>query len=146
MVDASQPQQSPLDKGAYDVWLVFESTITLYICQILLKIRPFEKLGSVFGKHMEQSNDLTDGQLLRARRIARAVAYTQAKLPFTGVCLTRSMAIKWLLNRRRIPSTVYLGVGREAGKEENSYHAWVRFGTCEIGAHPETYTVVASFS
>jgi hypothetical protein len=43
------------------------------------------------------------------------------------VCLPQAMAAKWMLRRRRTPSTLYLGLRREE-KTSLTAHAWLRAG------------------
>jgi hypothetical protein len=59
---------------------------------------------------------------LAARRIGYAVGATLRRLPTDGRCLMRSLVLTRMLTRRRLPSSVVIGV---TAAPEFSAHAWV---------------------
>jgi predicted ATPase len=81
------------------------------------------------------------------RGIRWAIAAASHNLPWTSRCLVRALAAKWMLRRRQIPSTFYLGV---ATSERQSFeaHAWVRCGTFILTGGPGhlRHRVIARFS
>jgi len=79
------------------------------------------------------------------QRIKWAVAAAARILPWNPVCLPQAVAAQWMLRRRGIPSTFYLGTD-----PANQYaaHAWVRAGRIVVtgGDDPRRYTVVSTFA
>jgi len=60
-----------------------------------------------------------------------------------ATCLMMVLVARWMLNRRRIPSTIYLGVRRDPEKTGLYAHAWMR-SVIDIVGHENAdgYTVV----
>ena len=63
--------------------------------------------------------------------------------PWKNRCLVSSLAGRWMLNRRRIASTLSLGVTKNPD-EKTIAHAWLIASGCEIvekrGEYTELYT------
>jgi hypothetical protein len=75
----------------------------------------------------------------------------QALTPYRlqSVCLPQAVATQWMLKRRRIAGTLYLGVAKdETQPEKLAAHAWLRCGTFILtgAAGHRQFTVVATFS
>ena len=62
-------------------------------------------------------------------------------------CLVESIAAKRMLNRRHIPSTLYMGVAKDE-KGKMIAHAWLRSGDIWVsgGRNRHRYTIVGIFS
>lgn len=61
-----------------------------------------------------------------------------------SMCLEKALAGKWMLRRRRIPSTMYVGMARRG--EEFVAHAWlVGEGQTLTGASQKAYATLAAF-
>lgn len=75
-----------------------------------------------------------------------AIGTAASQLPWHCRCLVRATAAKWMLRRRRIPSTLYLGVAPSTTKTWDA-HAWVRCGTLILTGGPQhlNYRVLAKF-
>jgi len=86
------------------------------------------------------------GQSNQARRVAWAVQTLAHHLPWDSRCLAQAVAGKWMLQRRALPSTLYLGVdhGQEQWLEA---HAWLRCGGEFVTGEPdyERFKVIAAF-
>jgi len=85
----------------------------------------------------------------RALEIGWAIEVMARRVPWDSACLTRSLAAMAMLERRRIPGTLFLGIAKtEPHMGSFSAHAWVLCGpdilTGEAGH--EAYRVVSSFS
>jgi hypothetical protein len=69
------------------------------------------------------------------------------RLPWMSQCLVQAVAATWMLQRRRIPSTLYFGLAKDSDGKLIA-HAWVRSGerilTGAKGHHD--YRVVATFA
>lgn len=84
-----------------------------------------------------------------ARMIGGAIRSAVNYTPWESVCLPQAVAAKWMLKRRRIPCTVYLGVMKDDNKPDKlAAHAWIRCGQAILtGAKGHRqYTVVSTFS
>jgi len=79
--------------------------------------------------------------------VSNRVARVAHRVPWESKCLVQGMTAQRLLRRKKIKSTLYLGVGRD--KDDNNKmmaHAWVRCGPYSVcGGTGEDYAVVAKF-
>ena len=113
-------------------------------------VLPFRWLAKSLGRYMK--DDQTPPQpsdLKLARMIGGAVRSAADYTPWGSVCLPQAVAAKWMLQRRQIPGTVYLGVMKDETKPEKlAAHAWLRSGPAILtGAKGHRqYTVVSTFS
>ncbi len=130
--------------------LMAEAFLLLGIARLGVIILPFRWLAGSLGRHMQDDQSLplpTD--LHMARLIGGAVRSASNYTPWDSVCLPQAVAAKWMLKRRHIPGTVYLGVMKDETKPEKlAAHAWVRTGPAILtGAKGHRqYTVVSTFS
>lgn len=130
--------------------LLVEAFLLLGIARLGVLILPFRWLAKSLGKHMkDDQKPVQPADLQVARLIGGAVRSAAGWTPWGSVCLPQAVAAKWMLKRRRIPGTVYLGVMKDETKPEKlSAHAWTRCGkiilTGAQGHHQ--YTVVSTFS
>lgn len=81
--------------------------------------------------------------------VGQAVWSAVNNTPWKSVCLPQAVVGQWMLKRRNIPGTVYLGVMRNAvNTDKLAAHAWLRCGkiilTGANGHHQ--FTVVSTFS
>lgn len=79
------------------------------------------------------------------RLVAWAVAASARRLPWKPVCLPQAVTAQWMLRRRGIQSTLYLGT--DPANQYNA-HAWVRAGSVIVtgGDDPGRYIVVSTFA
>lgn len=82
-----------------------------------------------------------------AERVSWAVNVAGRHAPWKSTCLIEAVAAKLALRRRGIPSTLYLGAGRDEN-QKICYHAWVRIGENIVAGGPinKSYVVVATFA
>lgn len=131
---------------AADRALLIEATAALCAASVLLRVLTFSRLAARLGNHMAESPPSQDRTMSqRAHRIRWAVETTARHLVWNPVCLPQAVAAQWMLRRRGIASTLYLGVNPAAGLDA---HAWVRAGTVIVTGGPseKTFTVVSSFA
>jgi hypothetical protein len=130
--------------------LLMEAFLLLGIARIGVLILPFRWLAKSLGRHMtEDQTSPAPSDLKLARMIGGAVGSAANYTPWESVCLPQAVAAKWMLQRRNIPGTVYLGVMKDETKPEKlSAHAWIRTGPAILtGAKGHRqYTVVSTFS
>ena len=78
------------------------------------------------------------------RDLARAVNRTERHSPIPGTCLSRSLALQWLLARRGITTVLRLG-GRIADGLLEA-HAWVEHDGAVVGSPQDLATRFATFA
>lgn len=107
---------------------------------------PAKKLEERFGKRgVESDREESLENLKLAVRVGNRVARVTTKAPWETKCLCRAWTAQYLLKKRHVHSTMYLGVGKdETGKMVA--HAWLRCGQVFVtGGNGSEYTTVAKF-
>ena len=129
--------------------LLIEAGVLLGVARLAVWFVPFRRLAAHLGDEMVESPAVdTEGLRAAALPIGWAVRTLGRRLPWMSQCLVQSVAVTWMLQRRRIPSTLYFGLAKEEETSGLKAHAWVRSGTKILtGAkqHDE-FTVVATFA
>lgn len=129
--------------------LLVEAAGVLVASRLAVWFVPFRSLASRLGEETAESPIVvTEEQLEAAIPIGWAVRTLGRRLPWMSQCLVQAVAVTWMLQRRRIPSTLYFGLAKEEETSGLKAHAWVRSGTKILtGAkqHDE-FTVVATFA
>lgn len=102
-----------------------EAAVAILITQVLLRLVAFRLVVRLFGVVSRPLGPVEIGRTpqRRAATVARALAAASSRLPFETTCLTRALAGRLMLGRRRIPSTVVLGVRRDEAQLQA--HAWL---------------------
>ncbi len=78
--------------------------------------------------------------------IAYKVSRISVNVPWESKCLVQAMTAQKLLRFYKIPSTLYLGVGRDSKDNSIIAHAWVRCGDIYVcGGNGKEYAIVAKF-
>jgi hypothetical protein len=115
--------------------LALESWVLQLVAGLVLKILPFRKITSLFAT-VNGNGDPENADLVQD--ISKALVYTERYSPWKNVCLVESMAARWMLNRRGIPSRCYLGVTTgQNGKM--AAHAWIIAAGREVVAKNGSY-------
>jgi hypothetical protein len=130
--------------------LLIEAAALLGVARVLVRWVPFRRLAPGLGQHMQESPATVPDQAMElARLVGQAVRSAAANTPWQSVCLPQAMVGQWMLQRRNIPATLYLGVRRDAATPKKfAAHAWLRCGG-EIltgAAGREQYTVVGTYA
>lgn len=131
---------------AADRSLLFEAVLGLSIAGLAIRAVRFGRLAPRLGRHMAESPPASDeAATAQARRIQWAVEGAARHLPWKPVCLPQAVTAQWMLRRRGIASTLYLGVDPAAGYHA---HAWVRAGSVIVTGGPSAtgFTVVSTFA
>lgn len=115
-----------------------------YRMQILLiPSKYLEKKWGERGKESEATE--IEANYRTAYFISKDVNRIADKTPWKSLCLVRALAARYLMVRKGIPTTLYLGVG----KDENGKmiaHAWLRCGEMYMtGGDGSGYAMVAKF-
>lgn len=137
-----------LRQPAPDRQLLLEAFARLCWTRLLIKVFPFRWIAPHLGRPMlESPRAANEVERRLAFRIAWAVQTVARNVPLGFVCLPQAIAAKWMLRRRRLPSTLYLGL-QKRGDIKLTAHAWLRFGDRIIAGRAESlnHTAIATFA
>ncbi len=123
-----------------------EAVALCTVASVLLKVVTFRRLAPRLGQHKAVSP--TEADRANRRQVARvgwAIAAAARHLPWRPVCFPQAITAQWMLRRRGIPSTLYLGADPARGYDA---HAWVRAGTMIVtgGPRQDRFVIVSSFA
>lgn len=111
-----------------DQSLFIQAYLLLGLARLAINALPFPKLTKYLGvSKVESSADLPVLHLEEARRVAWAVRSASRYTPWKSNCFPQAIAAKYLLKRKGIASTLYLGAAFKA-RTELEAHAWLRCG------------------
>lgn len=128
--------------------LLTEGMVYLTVATLANRLTPFRYLALTLGarqREVPETCSARDANL--GLRVSRGIQVAANRLPWHTSCLVRAMAAKWMLRRRGVASTLYLGA-RHSGSGLAA-HAWLRTGPAIVtgGAEESTlYPPVAWFS
>jgi hypothetical protein len=131
-----------------DKLLLVEALCLTGIARILILTVPFHKLSSLLGKHMEESSiDLNETEYEVIKRVSWAVKVASKYTPWESKCLVQAATAQRMLKVRKISSTLYLGVKKDAQNKMEA-HAWLRSGVIIItgGYEKRFFKEVSKFS
>jgi len=79
-----------------------------------------------------------------ASKVSHTVNSVCGQTPWESKCLVRALTAQHLLKKKKIPSTLYLGVGKKG--DAMIAHAWLRSGRYYLaGGSGDGYVQVAKF-
>ena len=128
--------------------LLLEALALLCWARFLIRVVPFRRIAPHLGSAMTESPvEVSEEERRLAFRIAWAVQAVARNVPLGFVCLPQAIAAKWMLRRRRLPSTLYLGLQRD-DELKLTAHAWLRVGNTILTGRAESlnHTVVAMYA
>jgi len=132
-------KSNPNKKITISVWL--------YAAWFRFCIRfiPMKYLRKHFGAEGEETSmEGTTEDYRYAKLISRYVNRSADNTPWESKCLVRALTAQRLLKKKKIPTTMYLGVKTEDGKM--LAHAWIRTGSLYVtGGTGEGYAMVAKY-
>ena len=135
-----------IDNG--DKSMFFEAFILCGIYRLAILIIPFNKLKRCFGMYNSESPENIETEFYKTiKKIDWAVEQVSMYTPWQSKCLVQALTAQRMLKRRKIHSTLYLGVARE-GQSKINAHAWLRSGRCLVtgGIGYDSFTQVAKFA
>jgi hypothetical protein len=102
-----------------------EAVVALTAAEAMLRVLPFATVARIAGVTIEASSDNHGSRTADAgaASVGRAIRAAGARLPWHTTCLVRALGGRLMLRRRRIPSTLILGVRREP--DALQAHAWL---------------------
>jgi hypothetical protein len=130
--------------------LAFESLIALAAARIFVKVTKGKNLVSRIGgqpvRGPDEQSASVDSSISSgpASRVGAMVEHVARATWWRSVCLEKALAGKWMLRRRGISSTMYVGMARRDG--EFVAHAWlVGEGQTVTGGSKIVYAPLAAF-
>ena len=128
--------------------VLLEALLWLCWSKLLLLLVPFRWVAPHLGSPQVQSpSRISPEELARAERISWAVQSVARHVPLGLVCLPQAMAAKWMLRRRGLASTLYLGLACP-GESKSPAHAWLRAGPKILTGQRESasYVPITTFA
>ncbi len=123
-----------------------EAILLCTVAGVLVRLLPFRRLAPRLGRHMAVSSEAEEEEhRTPVARVGWAISVAAQHLPWRPVCLPQAITAQWMLRRRGIPSTLYLGADPAQSYDA---HAWVRAGATIVtgGPREDRYAVVSSFA
>ena len=136
-----------LRRNGSDRLLLLEALAWLCWARLLLVTVPFRWIARRLGRQMGVSTaSLAESDRLLVQRVSWAVQAVSIHAPLGFVCLPQAMAAKWMLRRRGLESTLYLGL-RAGERATLSAHAWLRAGDRILTGRSEStgHQIIATF-
>jgi hypothetical protein len=121
-------------------WLIY--------AYILVRIIPLRWFNSILGEFKKEIEfDLSDNQLLLIHNLKKNIQRLKRKLPWKVKCFEEAIAVKKVLEKYQVKSTIYLGVSKDKNSKLIA-HAWLKIGEKFITGEKgyEKFTVVGFYS
>jgi hypothetical protein len=127
--------------------LFLEAFCQLALARFAILVVPFRRIAPFLGQVSAESPRCIPGSEPLAQRISWAVQTAARYTPWESKCLAQAIAAKMMLKRCHVPSTLYLGMSRDA-PAGLSAHAWLRCGERILTGGPvhNQFTVIAHFA
>ena len=104
-----------------DKWLFAEALLYVFVAKIVLLFVPLSRCVALVTNERSNAEKPSVDQL---RQVKKAIHRTRWFMFWKNQCLVMSVASRWMLQRRGIPSVLLLGVTFD--KEKNLIaHAWL---------------------
>jgi hypothetical protein len=126
--------------------LLAEAMLLLALAEIATRRRSGARLTRLLGRpgaHAPETPTTDEHRI--ADEVGWAMAAATRHLPWHPVCLPQALAARWLLQRRKVRSTLYLGIARAPAR---AAHAWVCVGSLVVTGADQVdgCTIVSSFA
>lgn len=128
--------------------LFLETFFLLTLSRLFIYFLPFKSVAKFLGKIMTESEEtIPKNQSKEVIKIGRTIMKASRYTPFRSLCFEQALTAKFMLNRRRIPSTIYFGVAKDGPKVLKA-HAWTRAGDFVLTGNKgkSLFTVVSTFT
>lgn len=130
-----------------DKVLLLEALLLTGIARVIMLLIPFQKYKRYIGTHNEETPYETDiNHYETIKKVAWAVSSISRYTPWESKCLVQALTAQRMLKKRRISSTLYLGVAKDGGDGLKA-HAWLRCGQIFVtgGYNKNEFKEVAKF-
>lgn len=109
-------------------YLAFKVFCLSGIVRAVILVVPFKKLQPYLGvQNTESAEDVIMESYKIAKQIRWVVEVVSSYTPWESKCLVQAIVAQYLLKRKEITTTLYLGVCKEESGELKA-HAWLRCG------------------
>lgn len=128
--------------------LVIESLILLFVARSLVLILPFKTISGSLGEFNKETKIIRlTGFGKKIKHIENAIYAVSKYTVWKSNCLAQAICCHWMLKRRKIPYTIYMGVKYDENKQLLA-HAWTRVGNKVItgATGHRMYTVTGKFA
>lgn len=87
-----------------------------------------------------------DTERIEIVKISRAIVRSRKIIPWKTLCFAEALAAKKILGFRKIESTLYLGLDKQAG--DMKAHAWLKCGSVWVTGRrgAVNFTVISTFT
>ena len=129
-------------------WLTVQALFLSAWARLVLRFVSISRLHPFLGEPgVESSHATLPRESVRdVARISRRVSRVARKTPWQSKCFVQALVAQTLLKNRHLPSTLYLGVGKDENQKPIA-HAWIRCGSYFVtGGNGADYAVVAKFT
>ena len=131
-------------------WLFFEALFLIALARVATKFYAFKRLLEILGTHSQETTKTP----LSIEEKRHYYEYTKAinraaKVSFWHtMCYEQAITAKLMLRRRKIPSTIYIGMHRKEENQKLEGHAWIRVQDFIVTGKTDfsKYVVVGVFS
>lgn len=127
--------------------LVVEAALLLVAAKLALLVVPFRRLAPSLGKRVSVETAVVDhDQQETVQAVAWAVDSMAERFPWHSSCFARAIVGKRMLDSRRIPGLLYLGVRKDDSGRLYA-HAWLKSGEVYVtgGLEESAYSPIATF-
>ena len=128
-----------------DQVLMVEALAMLALVRLVVVVCPFRFIASRLGKQQDETENTAAVVSDQIRRVGWGIRLASRYTWWRSMCLEQAIVGKFMLHRRGVPSTLYLGVSN--ANVDIEAHAWLRCGdTVLTGATGrDEYTVISCF-
>ncbi|MDD3225753.1 MAG: lasso peptide biosynthesis B2 protein [Clostridium sp.] len=135
----------------FPVWqrhILIEAFFISGLVRFAILFIPFKKLAGFIGKYKrETARDALETEKQITYRVGWAAQKISCNTPWESKCLVKALTAQIMLTRRKISSTLYLGVAKD-NYNKLVAHAWLRSGQVIITGAKESvlFKEVARFA
>ena len=118
------------------------------IFRFMINFLPFKRIKKFLGEpKLESSYEINPQEYHEVRQIRSIVLLVCKYTPWESKCLVRAMLVQYFLKRKKIATTIYLGVNKD-NLNNMKAHAWIRCGEIIVTGQYEKdhFIQVACFS
>ncbi|MDQ6422373.1 lasso peptide biosynthesis B2 protein [Paenibacillus sp. LHD-117] len=136
-----------LSLDRHTVLLFIEAFLFLGLAKLQL-LRTFAKVAPKLGSKTEETSlQCDDKHIQTLKRVRSAISVMSRHTFWDSKCLVQAMAGMKMLERRDIPSTLYLGTARDENGKLIA-HAWLRSGSLYVSGSEvmNKFVVVEKFA
>jgi len=126
--------------------------INFFLClcysRILLKTTSFKKLAARLADPMTESSIHSDNESIKiVQKIGKAIHKVSNYTPFRSLCVKQDFTLMYILKKRDIALTIYLGVLKVEGESKLKAQAWTRVGNVYPTGNKgnEAFTIISTF-